>query len=453
MTPPSRRSIARPPRVWPAILALPALFVLAAFLVLAAPARAGTVTSNPVPLQDGSCPGIAASDGSTAHALYEYQITQTGAIQGIKLLYADVQPPDRRTAFLAQTQACLGGWRFRPATVDGTPAATLMKAAFHRLPPAPRNGPEVLLPGGHVVSLTLLDQIRAATLKFTETLLTGRGYLEARGKGWFLRTDLPKSALDDLQRTLDFAKEAFTDAFPGGTEPAASQDVTIILFKDQEKYQQLAAFDNLVPERSPVAGHYNPQVRIIYAAQGNQPMPIFARVIAHEATHHFAQLRLARPNEYLPRWLNEGTAMFVESIKMAKPGKVRLDALDRGDVTQPAALITRDGTASGAWMWRKTVENALPLLAENLGDYDIGALVDGRLDQYFFDNSMQVQYAVSWLLVHTLLTGEAGRYREAFRAWAAGAGATRDATTLGAALGIPMPDLHRAMEKHLKEIQ
>jgi hypothetical protein len=90
---------------------------------------------------------------------------------------------------------------------------------------------------------------------------------------------------------------------------------------DKEKYQELSAFDNLVPERSPVAGQYNPQLRIIYAAQGDHPMPISARIVAHEATHHFAQLRLARSDSYLPIWLNEGIAEFVESMKMANRAK------------------------------------------------------------------------------------------------------------------------------------
>jgi hypothetical protein len=328
-----------------------------------------------------------------------------------------------------------------------------MKGAFHRLPPASAAGPQVQLPGGAVVSEAFLSQIRAATFAFTETLLAGKGYVETRGNGWFLRTDLPKTAVDDLQRTLEFAREAFSDAFPGRVEQAGSQDVTIILFKDKEKYQELSAFDNLVPERSPVAGQYNPHLKIIYAAQGEQPMPIFARVIAHEATHHFAQLRLARADSYLPIWLNEGIAEFVESMKIAKPGKIRLDALDRGTVSKPAAILTRDDTMSGEWVWPKNVEESIHALEGNLGEVDLEALIDGRLDRHFSDNGMQVQYAVSWLLVHTLLTGEGGRYRDPFRSWATNADAKRDAATLGAALGISMPDLRNLMEKHLKEIR
>jgi hypothetical protein len=420
-------------------------------------ATAGTVTSNPVSLQDGSCPSSNPSDGSTAHALYEYQITQSGTVLGIKLLYADVKPPERRAALLAQFQACLAGWRFRPATVDGAPAAALMKASFHRLQPAA--GPEVRLPGGAIISVAALSQIRAATLAFTETLLAGKGYLETRGDGWLLRTDLPKTTFDDIQRALDFARAAFSEAFPGRADRPASadqpgpQDVTIILFKDQEKYQELSAFDNLIPDRAPVAGQYNPQMKIIYAAQGDQPMPIFSRLIAHETTHHFAQLRLARPDSYVPIWLNEGIAEFVGSIKMAKPGKIRLDALDRGIISQPAAILTRDDTLSGERVWLKNAEESIHLLAENLGEVDLEALFNGALDRHFRDNEMRVHYAVSWLVVHSLLTGEGGRYRDAFRVWATNTGAERNAATLGAALGITMPELRRLLEKHLKEIQ
>ena len=436
-----------------------AVFIACSLGLSASLATAGTVTSNPVSLQDGSCPTSNPSDGSTAHALYEYQITQSGTVLGIKLLYADVKPAERRTALLAQFQACLAGWRFRPATVDGAPAAALMKASFHRLPPAPAAGPEVRLPGGAILSVASLSQIRAATFAFTETLLAGKGYLEARGDGWFLRTDLPRTTFDDIQRALEFARAAFSEAFPGRADQPASadqpgpQDVTIVLFKDQEKYQELSAFDNLIPDRAPVAGQYNPQLKIIYAAQGNQPMPIFSRLIAHEATHHFAQLRLARPGSYMPTWLNEGVAEFVQSMKMAKPGKIRLDALDRGTVEQPAAIVTRDDTMSGEWVWVKNADESLHLLAENLGEVDLEALLNGALDRHFRDNEMKVHYAVSWLVVHTLLTGEGGRYRDAFRAWATSTGTERNASTLGAGLGITMPELRRLLEKHLKEIQ
>src|SRR5262249_15343116 len=103
-------------------------------------------------------------------------------------------------------------------------------------------------------------------------------------------------------------------------------------------------------------------------------------------------------------------------------------------------------------IWAKTADRAIPLLSDNLGQYDIGSLVDGRLDAHFFDNEMEVHYAVSWLLVHALLNADAGRHRAAFEEWAVHPG-ERNASTLGTALGMSMPEIHQLLEKHLKEIR
>ena len=423
------------------------------FVVTHAPAGAATIVSHPVPLQNSDCAVAPGTVTFTGHALFEYRIEPSGAVQGIKLLYADVQPPDRKPGFLSEVQGCLAKWKFRPATADGVPTATVMKVAFHRLPPAVNDGTQVMLPGGRVVPAALVKQVRTATLAFTETLLKGRGYTEARGNGWSLRTDLPKSSLDDIQKTLDFARSVFDEAFPGSAAPAGTPDVTMILFKDEEEYRQLSAFDNVIPERAPVAGQYDGEFRMIYSALGSDPMPIFARIMAHEATHHFTFMRLSTANGPVPRWLSEGIAQYVQCVKMAKPGKIRLEALDRGQVSQPSVFVTAGGAAHGAWIYPKRAEVAFSDLDQNLSDVDLAVLVDGRLDRHFFGEGAIGLYNVSWLLVQYLLNGDGGRHREAFRKWVLDPGAERTATTLSAAVGLSMTDLQQRLKAYLGQIK
>ncbi|HKQ96357.1 MAG TPA: hypothetical protein VJV75_00635, partial [Candidatus Polarisedimenticolia bacterium] len=132
-------------------------------LLFSGTAAAGSTLSHPVPLQNTECAAAPATASYTAHALFDYRIEASGAVQGIKLLYADAQPADRKAAFVDEVQACLARWKFKPATVDGVPAATRMKVAFHRLPPVAAGDPMVLLPGGKTVSATLIAQVRTAT--------------------------------------------------------------------------------------------------------------------------------------------------------------------------------------------------------------------------------------------------------------------------------------------------
>jgi len=424
------------------------------FLVVArAPAGAATVVTHPVPLQTSDCAVAPGAVGFTGHALYEYRIEASGAVQGIKLLYADVQPPDRKTGYLAEVERCLAKWKFRPATADGVPTAAVMKVAFHRLPAAAHGDAQVMLPGGRVVPASIVKQVRTATLAFTETLLKGRGYLEARGNGWFLRTDLPRTSLDDIQKILDFSRNVFDQAFPGSAAPAGTPDVTMILFRDEEEYRQLSAFDNIIPERAPIAGQYDGEVRMIYSALGSDPMSIFARTMAHEATHHFTFMRLSTANGPVPRWLSEGIAQYVQCVKMAKPGKIRLESLDRGQVSQPSAFVTAGGAVHGAWVYQKRAEAAFPDLDQNLAAIDLAAVVDGRLDQHFFDEGAIALYDVSWLLVHFLMNGDGGSHREAFRKWVLDPGADRTAATLSAAVGLSMDEMGQRLKPYLDQIR
>jgi len=413
-------------------------------------------TVHPVPLQKGDCAAAPGDAAFTGHALFSYRIETTGAVQGIKLLYADVQPVDRKPAYLAEVTSCLERWRFRPATVDGTPAATVMNVAFHRFPPArghEEDAEKVVLPGGRVVPVALMKQVRVAMLAFMESLLKGPDYKEAKGIGWRVRTDLPKSSLDDVQAAIEFAQRVFDEAFPGPGAPAGAQDVTVVLFKDEKEYQQLSAFDNIIPDRAPVAGQYDPEFRTIYSALGSQPMPVFARTMAHEATHHFAALRLSDAEDRIPRWLNEGVAQYIECTRMAKPGKVRLEALDRGRVEQPAVVMARAEAYRGSLIYQKRVENALSNLDANLASVDIAALVDGQLDRHFFDEAALTLYDVSWLLVHYLMNGDGRQHREAFRKWVTDVGTPRNAASLSAAVGIPAHDLSGRLRAYLAQIK
>jgi hypothetical protein len=430
--------------------------LLCALLCPSAGPALASVTTHPVPLQTSDCsvePGKASSIGG--HVLFEYVIEPSGVVDKTRLLYADVHPPEAQPAFVTDIMVCLGTWRFKPATVDGAPAATLMKVAFHRLPPTPADAPQIALPGGRTVPVALVEQMRSATLLFTESLLKGPEYKEASGNGWRLRTDLPKTAIDDVQGAIEFARRALDEILPASPGAAAvppdAQDVTLILFKDQEKYRQLSAFDNVVPERAPTAGEYDPHFRLIYSAAGDKPMVLFARVTAHEATHHFLSQRWPGPAR-LPRWLNEGMAQFIESLKTSKSGKVRLDVLDRGSIGQNVTLLGSEGARPGYYLWRKRAEDALPDLRDNLAAVDPAALLDGTLNGKFFNENQRTTYDVSWLLVHFLVNGDDGRHREAFRAWMLDGATEKTAATLAAATGIPAAELRARLRDHLARL-
>jgi hypothetical protein len=427
------------------------LLILA--LAWTGPVLAAGAFVNPVALQKSDCEEAPGDAALTGHALFSYRIETTGQVGAIQLLYADVQPADRKAGYLAGVTRCLEKWKYRPATVNGIPASVIMNVAFHHFPPATGDVEKVSMPDGKSVAVSLLKQVRAATLAYMDSLLKDRKPRESKGDDWVVRTDLPKSALDDVQGAIEFARRVFDEAFPGPGGQAGAQGVTVILFKDEKDYQHLSAFDNFIPNRAPIAGQYDSEFRMIYSALGSMPMPIFARTVAHEATHHFAAQRLSGPQGRIPRWLGEGIAQFVECARRAKPGQVRLEALDRGVAEQSAFLMVRAEAYTGSFVYQKRAEDALSNLQENLGSVDVAALVDDRLEEHFFGEGALTLYDVSWLLVHYMMNGDGRQHREAFRKWVMDTGAPKNAETLAAATGIPTQDLPGRLSTYLAQIK
>jgi hypothetical protein len=104
-------------------------------------------------------------------------------------------------------------------------------------------------------------------------------------------------------------------------------------------------------------------------------------------------------------------------------------------------------------MYRKRVEEAFPNLELNLAAVDVEAMLDGRLDEHFFDEGALTLYDVSWLLVHYLMNGESGRHRDAFRGWVVEPPGERNAATLAAAIGVPAADLKPRLKTYLRQIK
>src|SRR6185369_8279278 len=78
----------------------------------AGPASAAGELVHPVPLQKMDCAEVPGNADMTGHALFSYRIEATGAVTGIKLLYAEVQPVDRKAAYLTGVTSCLEKWKY-----------------------------------------------------------------------------------------------------------------------------------------------------------------------------------------------------------------------------------------------------------------------------------------------------------------------------------------------------
>ena len=375
----------------------------------------------------------------TGHALFAYRITAAGDVDETQLLYADLDPTAQEQRYVSMMQRCLSGWRYRPATSNGDPVATRMKIAFHHFPPDPPSDQLIQLPSGDVVPASLLEDLRKAKLKFTESLLKGRRHKEIQGRGWFLRTDLRKPQLSKVQRALDLTTRGFDAAFPNAPANREASDLAIILFQTNEAYQQLAAFDNVFPRMIPVAGQYESHTQMIYMALGDQPTSLALRILAHEATHYLIGMRLSRRWDDPPKWLSEGVATYIQCLKSYKKENINLAAIDFGYVD------------SGPYRYSKTATRLLEVLrAHFLALPDLSLLIDGQYDHHFLDERSELLYGLSWLFVHYLLNADEGKYRQGFRSWLYEPSDNTDAVSLAIAINRPIDSIDVELQAYLK---
>jgi hypothetical protein len=378
---------------------------------------------------------------TSGHVLFRYTVTEAGKVRRIKLLYADVEPPDKKKRYVEVLKGCLENYKYEPAGMYGMPQSVTVKKAFHEVPTAGDDDEKVLLPDGRLVSRQALDRVRAAQLAFADHLLKDRRDRVVRGDGWVLRTDAKKSLVPKIREALDIAILCFDAAFPDAPPQPEDAPLDILLFAKDDAYRQFIAFDNFVPRLTPTAGKYDGETRMIYTSTGDVPLQMAIRILVHEATHHLIQTRLSKRWEYPPRWLNEGIATYIETMKVEKRAKVDLAALDRGWFHH------------GRIQYQKKADSLTEVLSLNMANLpELPYLFEGMYDHLFFGANADVAYGISWLLVHYLINAEGGKYRRGFERWIYAERGDEAGDSLADAVGHSYASLQDALPAYLLDL-
>jgi len=403
-----------------------------------APARA------PTRLGDPACELPAEAAGAVGHVLVQYRVTETGLVDQARSVYAVVRPESARNTFVTSLEACVAGWRYRPARSGGRPVAEHLLAAFHVFDPAPAGAPRVAIPGGRTMPVEQLAQLRREKQSLAMFLLGGADFHRIAGDGYELRSDLPGDGARALASAITRAGEAFQAAFPAAPAAPAGDRIVLHVFGRQEEFNQVVAFDELSLTHVPLAGQYAPEGGLVYLSAGGKPARLAARVVAHEVTHHLVHGRLYGGTRTPPFWVTEGIASFIENLPGmdgTASGPVDLGTLDRG-------LKNDEG-----YTWRADPDRYLDEMdrADDTGGMaSISELMAWRGSS---GGERTLAYAQSWLLVHFLMNADAGRYREAFRRWLAGPDADKDGAALREALGMSSDALGALLDAHRVELE
>jgi hypothetical protein len=281
--------------------------------------------------------------------------------------------------------------------------------------------------------------MRAEKLLFADTLLRGPDYQEAQGTDWTLQTNAGEKVVKRVDRALRFADRAFAVAFPKARRPEDPRDVTILLFRDGRSLSEVAAFDNIIPRHTPIAGQYTPMDRMIYTAVGNDPLPLVVAVLVHEATHHLTYERLYPEKKRLPPWVTEGIATFIESLSR-RDKYLNLRKIDRKVVKHGMVRWSPPGEVYLTRIREVAAAGALPSLE---------SVLETELDGI----STSLFYAYSWGVVHFLMNGNEGKYRQGFERWIMDPDLPTTGESFAATLGTTLPELDAELRAYLRTLR
>ena len=392
-------------------------------------------------------------EDARAHFLFRYTVDSRSEIRGVESLYAMVDPEEKLPAFITAAAQCVRDWGLGWVNRHKIDSDDPDFIALHFFRPVPENSPRATFADGRQVPMAWFDEVHDEKVKLAQTLMWGSKhgpkpgafYSEFSGDGWMLRTDLkdPKD-VKVIRDAVKFAADAFRATFPEAPPVSEEAELTVVFFEDRLEFAQVVVFDNLINLSPNLAGRYTSWDRMIYAAKAEMPRQLMARVLAHEATHHFTAQSFYAGNEAPPVWVAEGIASFIQTLGRPGDGGFDLAALDRGRIVHRQHIWAR---SADEYLQRLTVAakgGKLPRLQ---------SLLNGRYDDRFLSASPQMAYGISWLLVHYLVNAEDGKYRAAFESWLKGPTAEGGSKEFAAATGISLGRVQKALPAYIESLR
>jgi len=412
--------------------------ILAAVLLAATAVHAQRLR----PLHKDSCELPETLKGVSAHILVKFNVNLAGKVSSVEVAYSTVDPPGQAEPVERRVTSCVEGWTFEPHPDPSTwgHGSVEVFQGFHYFRPPPANAETVEIYDGHRVPRANLEEMRSAKLDFGAALLKGPGYFEVSGEGWSLRSNMKKKGRTVFIDAIHDGMAAFDRIFPTAPPVPEGADLTIMLFRSQDEFNRIAAFDNVFRGPQP-AGEYNPRQRTAYtfgsSQSYNHPQRLAVEALVHEVTHHLVFQRLAGGDRTPPYWVNEGIASFIQLLKPPHKGELDLTRFVRGRQVQGAFRWMASSSEYLEAYTRRKKEGSLP---------DLESFLEGKFESLDADTA----YGLSWILVHYLINGEEGRLAEPFTRWMLGTMGSGKDPGLAAALGLSVEELGRRLDGHVE---
>jgi hypothetical protein len=289
-------------------------------------------------------------------------------------------------------------------------------------------------------------------LQLAEKLVRDKNYDSAETARYRVQSDDPRLDADATARLLEQFRDFFEGYWQGPLELEPYDKTSrVFLIYSFHKYNQLLGGDFRFSKFRP-QGHYGSSYDVISLhSDSDGGEGATADGLIHEATHQLVDQAMFGALRTAPIWLSEGLASYF--------GYTRYD----GDGFHPgvaggkAVAIFRGsrGTAGDAARNQLKDFHRSRKLFERIGDeLLVEHLLAVDTPGGFYGEQPQLHYAGSWLLVHTLLHAESGRFREGFERYialeAAGEGGP---AVLYQETGLDPDRLQAVMDQHVRKIK
>lgn len=203
-----------------------------------------------------------------------------------------------------------------------------------------------------------------------------------------LATDLSRREAEEAAWALEDFHRALAVAFVGCDGPVGDVSTDVTMFTDGGQYRSVAPHDAFGFMREGTWAVATIPAHVALPAGPGISRGAVLQTFAHELIHRFVHLCLRSA----PVWLDEGLAMYFETVRVHEDDLVLGAAPFRIDHTGPAVGIRRDGVRVTRF------DRAIPMATElvSLAPADFY-----RFDQPFA--ARQPHYVAAWALVHLLL--------------------------------------------------
>jgi hypothetical protein len=298
-----------------------------------------------------------------------------------------------------------------------------------------------------------LDPLAAeeAYLKKVEQLIRDKNYGSAESDHYRVQSDDPRLDAKAATRLLESFR-AFFDEFWSAPTELLPYDKTsrVFLFYSFFKYNQMLGADFRMSSLRP-AGHYGSLYDAITLHSDAGSAADLANTLIHEAAHQMVDQRLDWGDGGASPWLGEGLASYFGYTLQDKTGAFQPGAVGRKSVALLRGAGKEAPRQAGQRLRaaRKALKNADPQQGST-----IEGLVWIRDSSRFYSGNPDVNYGLSWLLVHYLMHADDGQHTVALIAYIdqlrAGVNAPGE---LFEALGMTGVQLDQALIEHAKSIK